>query len=83
MTCLRLSIDSFSPIRLPIGAQLTVILASLWPPDSDGVAAPLHPFVISFLYPPSPVVAAILSSLSPLGLRETEDRPDDRAGHRQ
>jgi hypothetical protein len=68
MSCLRLSINPFSPIRFPIGAHIAPIFASFWPSDADGVVATLHPFVIPFLHPPSTVVAAILTPLCPLGL---------------
>jgi hypothetical protein len=73
------SIDSLSPVRLPIRAKLAVILASFWTADSDRVVAAFDHLVIALLHPVSPVVPLVLAPLHPCGLRETEERADDRS----
>jgi hypothetical protein len=69
MTLRSQSVESLPPIRPPIRAEITAILAALWPADSNRVVAAFDPFVITLLHPVGPVVAPVLSPRHPGGLR--------------
>jgi hypothetical protein len=63
MLFLRHSIDSLSPVCLPICAELAVILASLRAADSDRVVPTLDHLLVALLQAVGPVVPFVLAPL--------------------